>query len=871
MQTRRITEDDGILLIDDAVQQRLRLRVRREVVAFLADLSDASRADRGAGTVAFNSLLTYPAGSVGARLKAILTGIGAGQPWADVDALVAALDGLIGDSSLTQTLKDRIALLDAPDTGLVTTVADLQEVFGTTVSAATSAAAAAEAASEAATSKADALQAANAAGVEAGAALESKTAAAASKTAAETAASNANTSSENAATSATSSAGSAATATTKAAAAATSAFQAGESATAAASSQTSAASSATAAGQSATAANTSKLSAETSAASASQGATDAASAATTATGAASTATSKASLAAMAADAAAGSASSSSTSASSASAAADQAVASAAAANSSKLSAETAASGASTSAGSAATSASSASGSASTAGTHASSAATSASAAQGSATAASGSASTASTKADEAATSASAASGSANTASTKAGEALTYRNDAATSASTATGAASTATTQAGIAASAAGAAAGSASAASGSASSASASASSATGSASTATTQAGIAASAASAAAGSASAASGSASSASASASSASGSASAAASHYEATVAATGDLAAEVESLQEAIAGPDGVTAQYVLKATATRTDGKKVFAAVGLAATAPDDATGGQSEILLQADRLLFVPSGDLNAAPANLFVVGVVDGVVTLVVPAARIGDATVTPGKMSVPNLAAINADLGAVTAGTITLNSSGYIRGGQTDYDSGIGFFLGRGISSNDFCLSLRADDGSSLTFSKTGGLQISGATINTSATGPMANAGNSFASMSGIRTGSTVYVGVHIELRRDGTIWKYEADDIMGTQWFQVGNWYLPATSTIGDQYQVMFTRTGGSSNTGFSTSAGSWTDLNASRYVMQEISTTDAVSMDSLGSFQVRRKTDSVVVCSGTWYLSLAID
>lgn len=108
-QTRRITEDDGIMLLEDAVQQRLRLRVRREVVAFLADLADGSRPDRGAGTVAFNSLVNYPAGTIGARLKAILTGIGEGQPWADVDAL---LDDLVGRIDLAQLHADLQATID---------------------------------------------------------------------------------------------------------------------------------------------------------------------------------------------------------------------------------------------------------------------------------------------------------------------------------------------------------------------------------------------------------------------------------------------------------------------------------------------------------------------------------------------------------------------------------------------------------------------------------------------------------------------------------------------------------------------------------------------------------------------------------------
>jgi hypothetical protein len=108
-QTRRLTEDDGILLLEDAVQQRLRLRVRREVVAFLADLADASRPDRAAGVVAFNPLIDYPEGTVGSRLKAIITGLGEGQPWADVDAL---LDDLVGKIDLTQLHSNLQATID---------------------------------------------------------------------------------------------------------------------------------------------------------------------------------------------------------------------------------------------------------------------------------------------------------------------------------------------------------------------------------------------------------------------------------------------------------------------------------------------------------------------------------------------------------------------------------------------------------------------------------------------------------------------------------------------------------------------------------------------------------------------------------------
>ncbi|MFG6462251.1 hypothetical protein ACG04Q_11785 [Roseateles sp. DXS20W] len=115
-QTIAITEDDGLELIEDLILRRLRLRIRRDVVAYLGDLADPSRADRGAGVMAFNPLLDYPVGSVGARLKAIITGIGEGQPWADVDALLDDLVGKIDLGQLHASLQATIDLITADAT-----------------------------------------------------------------------------------------------------------------------------------------------------------------------------------------------------------------------------------------------------------------------------------------------------------------------------------------------------------------------------------------------------------------------------------------------------------------------------------------------------------------------------------------------------------------------------------------------------------------------------------------------------------------------------------------------------------------------------------------------------------------------------------
>ena len=60
--------------------------------------------------------------------------------------------------------------------------------------------------------------------------------------------------------------------------------------------------------------------------------------------------------------------------------------------------------------------------------------------------------------------------------------------------------------------------------------------------------------------------------------------------------------------------------------------------------------------------------------------------------ITANEIAAGAVTASKINVTQLSAINANMGAITAGTITLDTAGYIRGGQTAYNTGTGFFLG-----------------------------------------------------------------------------------------------------------------------------------------------------------------------------------
>jgi hypothetical protein len=76
--------------------------------------------------------------------------------------------------------------------------------------------------------------------------------------------------------------------------------------------------------------------------------------------------------------------------------------------------------------------------------------------------------------------------------------------------------------------------------------------------------------------------------------------------------------------------------------------------------------------------------------------------------ITANEIAASTITAGKLSISTLSAITADLGTITAGNITLNTSGYIRGGQTAYDTGTGFFLGYDTSAYKFSVGNSAGD-------------------------------------------------------------------------------------------------------------------------------------------------------------------
>lgn len=88
--------------------------------------------------------------------------------------------------------------------------------------------------------------------------------------------------------------------------------------------------------------------------------------------------------------------------------------------------------------------------------------------------------------------------------------------------------------------------------------------------------------------------------------------------------------------------------------------------------------------VYLTTDDLIYTCNGTVwTAAGAPI-----ADGSITT----AKLAAGSVIASKIFVGNLAAVSADLGAIIAGSITLDNLGFIRGGQPTYDTGTGFYLG-----------------------------------------------------------------------------------------------------------------------------------------------------------------------------------
>ncbi|MHC0508791.1 phage tail fiber domain-containing protein [Achromobacter aegrifaciens] len=105
-----------------------------------------------------------------------------------------------------------------------------------------------------------------------------------------------------------------------------------------------------------------------------------------------------------------------------------------------------------------------------------------------------------------------------------------------------------------------------------------------------------------------------------------------------------DMNAEIDSVGGRVTR---VESNASLKTMAQRPDGRQVYAGIGLNSTASDDYTG--SEIVLAAERVVFVSTADPNGALKPMFMSGIVDGSPSIVIPSNIMGD-RMYPGRLLV-----------------------------------------------------------------------------------------------------------------------------------------------------------------------------------------------------------------------------
>lgn len=91
--------------------------------------------------------------------------------------------------------------------------------------------------------------------------------------------------------------------------------------------------------------------------------------------------------------------------------------------------------------------------------------------------------------------------------------------------------------------------------------------------------------------------------------------------------------------------------------------------------------------------------------------------GAPPLINGAAQINASSILAAQISVAQLSAISANIGTITAGSLTLDTAGFVRGGATDYLTGTGIFIGYSGAAYKFSVGNPASryvawDGSSL---------------------------------------------------------------------------------------------------------------------------------------------------------------
>ncbi len=130
-----------------------------------------------------------------------------------------------------------------------------------------------------------------------------------------------------------------------------------------------------------------------------------------------------------------------------------------------------------------------------------------------------------------------------------------------------------------------------------------------------------------------------------------------------------------------------------------------------------NDGTSGS--FIIMADEFAVIEPGSTSGAGTAPFSIS--SGIVSMqnvIITGSLVVNGTITSDELTGSNLADLYTDMGALTAGSIVLDTSGFIRGGQTAYNTGDGFFLGYDTADYKFSIGNGADnrltwDGTTLT--------------------------------------------------------------------------------------------------------------------------------------------------------------
>lgn len=209
---------------------------------------------------------------------------------------------------------------------------------------------------------------------------------------------------------------------------------------------------------------------------------------------------------------------------------------------------------------------------------------------------------------------------------------------------------------------------------------------------------------------------------------------------------------------------------------------------------------------------------------------------------------------GNIYMPGLSVVS---GAATfSGTLRVGSSPAISG-TTMTGSG-----GRINPDGTVCFGTST---SSIVLAADGKIYLNQPTI-VEAPGPEKVMGGYFVDSSRVVTSGSVTLTAQLQFRTDGTIWQsYNNYSTGATVTSQVGRWYSETTAGIGSDYDVLVRRTSGD-GTGFSTTAGAWTQVSANRLVTVTYTSSGQYTFESSGVYAFRRRSDGVQVGSGPWVL-----